>query len=679
MEEIKLEKTGKEKSSIYFIITACFSFILPLIIYALTTCPTLYTEDNGEFIAGAYTCGVLHPPGYPLYSIVGKVFSYIPLGSIAWRINFMSGFWAALAGLFLFLLIYRITRKTEISFVSAMLFCFSPDLWSQSVVAEVYTLNIFFLSVCLYLLCLWRDTDKNKYLYIFSFMYGLSLTNHHFMTLAGPFFLIFIIWTKWRVLKDLKLVLGCVGLFIVGLLPYLYLPIASKFNPALDWGNPETFKRFMLHIQRRMYNDVDIGRYGIDVKLQFIKQFLIQLKEQFWIPVVVIGVIGSLRSFIKDVKYAVLLLGIFIFNSIFLIIIQEHPYSIMRAEVMSVYYFPCYLIFACYIGYGLSYLWDISLKFFKNSSLWKWVLTIAILLLAVMQIGVNYYKNDLSRNYYVYDFLKSHMDLLERDAIVFVKGDHLAFGILYMQQVEEYRKDVKMYEFIGALSDEYLGEDFLFGTFTKEERENVRRKVYTEIIDENYGKRPIYFLYDFYLGPDSKYELVPFGLIFRVQKKGDKIEPSFDPLSKIKLHNLGDGVYKDFDIEKILSSYWDMLAIYYANQGNIEKTRECYDEVYKYKGANALANAGGFFLKIGDFDMAFKCFNKSIRLDPDYPLSYYNMAIGYDITDNKKEALKNYITFLTKTEGELLYTKSTKFAEKRIKILKKDLGIKDFK
>ncbi|MFH1453238.1 MAG: DUF2723 domain-containing protein [Armatimonadota bacterium] len=654
--------------TLYFKIIAVFSFLLPLIVYIFTLCPTTYSEDCGEFITGAYKLGVLHPPGYPLYSMLGKVFTFIPVGSIAWRVNFMSAFWAALAGLFLFLLIYRLTKKIEVSFASAMLFCFSPAFWSQSIVAEVYTLNIFFLSVCMYLLQIWRESDKNKYLYLFAFMYGLSLTNHHFMTLAAPFFIIFIIWTKWQVLKDLKLVLGCIGLFIAGLLPYLYLPIASKFNPVIDWGNPETLGRFLDHIQRKTYGDVALGRFGIDVKWMFIKGFLLEFLGQFGIVFIVIGMLGFIKMAFKDIKFTFMTFGIFIFNSILLIFIQEHPYSILRERTMTVYYFPCYLVFACYIGYGLSYIWNLLAKVIDKNKVFKVVVSVVVLLIAVIPIWHNYHQNNLSNNYFVYDYVKSSMDLMDRDAIIFAKGDAPVFSMFYLKYCENHRPDITIYENTGAITGEYLGEDMLFGALTELQQEERRRQVAEKIIDENYGKRPVYFNYDFYLGASSKYRLVPFGTVFKVVRKDEKVVDSFDPLTKIHIRNLyDDKMYKDYDTKRMYALYWDMMAFYYLRVGDKKKAEECYKQIYKYEDYCSLNNAAAFYINNQNPAEAVKYVDKGLSIDQTYFPLYFNKALVYELEGDSKGALKYYVLSLDKYKGDARYAKYVKLGKKRIK------------
>jgi hypothetical protein len=81
-----------EYRSILFYVTMGLSFIVSLFFYILTLAPTVTFEDSGELITAAYRLGIAHEPGYPLFTMLGKVFSCFPYGNVAWRLNFMSAF-----------------------------------------------------------------------------------------------------------------------------------------------------------------------------------------------------------------------------------------------------------------------------------------------------------------------------------------------------------------------------------------------------------------------------------------------------------------------------------------------------------------------------------------------------------------------------------------------------------
>src|SRR3989338_6090208 len=144
-------------------------------IYLLTLCPTVDVGDAGELIAAAYTLGIPHPPGYPLYCILGKLFTFIPIGSIAYRTNMMSAFFAAACAGTVYLILRLKEIRKAASAVSAFLLAFSSMFWSQAVISEVYAMNAFFVSATFFILALWEKTRKTKYLYLFSFFFGLGI------------------------------------------------------------------------------------------------------------------------------------------------------------------------------------------------------------------------------------------------------------------------------------------------------------------------------------------------------------------------------------------------------------------------------------------------------------------------------------------------------------------------
>ena len=88
------------------------AFIIPFIIYLVYLAPSIVGGDSGELITTAYLLGVPHPPGYPLYTILGKLFSLIPFYSVAWRVNLLSALLDAFCCLFVFLTPVSYTHLT---------------------------------------------------------------------------------------------------------------------------------------------------------------------------------------------------------------------------------------------------------------------------------------------------------------------------------------------------------------------------------------------------------------------------------------------------------------------------------------------------------------------------------------------------------------------------------------
>jgi tetratricopeptide (TPR) repeat protein len=186
--------------------------------YFYTLAPSVTLEDSGEFLTAAYNLGVPHPPGYPIWTILAWLWQLIiPFGNIAWRVNLMSAFFGGLAvGLTALLiskgghvmadkvgLLHRLESKKLVDLIvlvssvsAALLLAFTPVMWSQAVIAEVYTLNAFFLLTILLLLYRWSFNPERRWLlYLAAFVWGVGLTNHQtlvLLTIAFPAYVWFV-------------------------------------------------------------------------------------------------------------------------------------------------------------------------------------------------------------------------------------------------------------------------------------------------------------------------------------------------------------------------------------------------------------------------------------------------------------------------------------------------------
>ena len=150
-------------------------------LYVKTLAPTVSFFDSGELIAAAATLGVAHPPGYPLYVLLGWLFSHLPLGAAAYRLNLMSACFGALAALMAYSLTYLLlTERTRpashdgnpdpermlqpvFAMIAGLTFAYSLTHWRQSVVAEVYALNAFLCGLILVLLLVWRRSQEENH------------------------------------------------------------------------------------------------------------------------------------------------------------------------------------------------------------------------------------------------------------------------------------------------------------------------------------------------------------------------------------------------------------------------------------------------------------------------------------------------------------------------------------
>ncbi len=295
---------------------ALLASLLSFLLYAWTAAPSVTLLDSGEFLVAAMHLGVPHPTGYPLWTMLAWLFQLLPLGTPAWEIALFSGIaGAAASGLFAWLSSNMLRwffpeigslPRTVLSVAWALLFAWSEPMWSQAVIAEVYTLHA--LLVGLYLLCLYffiRSPEKEGWLPAAFFCAALAFSNHHLTLALIPlpflavlllrrdlfwdlllaaslssvlFYLLFAIlseenptlrtairwaWINFGVLvvfvfyRRFRVHWKLIGILpfaiALGLLPYAYMPLASETNPPMNWGYTRDKDGFFYSLNRTQY------------------------------------------------------------------------------------------------------------------------------------------------------------------------------------------------------------------------------------------------------------------------------------------------------------------------------------------------------------------------------------------------------------------------------------------
>ncbi len=189
----------------WHMIAAAFAFLVPLFVYVRTLTPTVPFWDSGEFIATSYILGLPHPPGNPVYTMLGRMMSLIPIGSVAWKVNFMSALASALAAFFTFLITVRSLRRwfadqpwtpsrqlaCEVGgLIAAFFVAFSNSFWDSAVEAEVYSLSSFLVVFSIWLAFNWwehlGETRNDRLLVLIVYVLSISSAVHLGTILVAP-------------------------------------------------------------------------------------------------------------------------------------------------------------------------------------------------------------------------------------------------------------------------------------------------------------------------------------------------------------------------------------------------------------------------------------------------------------------------------------------------------------
>ena len=269
-------------------LTALFIFLGATALYLFTLAPSITQQhfgvDSAELTATAHIMGVAHPPGYPTYLLLAKTFSLlVPWGDVAHRINVLSAVSGAGAAVLVYYISHLVIERTlrvsgatffrasAASIVAAASFAVSPLLWSQSVIAEVYSLNALFTGGVMLLALRWsNDPGAGSWpLIAAALLMGLGLGNH--LTLVFVALPVTYLMVLHR--RDLTLVLiaKLLGTFILGLSVYIYLPIRASENPGINWGNAANPEGFLWTVSATIYRGLAFGTALADLPRRLVE------------------------------------------------------------------------------------------------------------------------------------------------------------------------------------------------------------------------------------------------------------------------------------------------------------------------------------------------------------------------------------------------------------------------
>jgi len=224
--------------------------VFVFVLYQRTPAPTVLHYDRPLLLDSvmlqvqAIVLGIPGGTGSPSWAMLTHLFTYLPFGDLAYRTNLASAVYAAVAVLLICVAGLLLSRRVMAAAASALAFGLAGSFWSMAVITEIYDLNILLITLVLIPLLLWRERRRDRYLLLAAFLMGFALTNHLTSALVIPAGFLFVGLVDWHKLVDWRRALKGTGLFLLGITPYLYLPIRASMNPPLNEWDPTTFGRF---------------------------------------------------------------------------------------------------------------------------------------------------------------------------------------------------------------------------------------------------------------------------------------------------------------------------------------------------------------------------------------------------------------------------------------------------
>lgn len=423
------------------------------LVYLTTLAPTVATNDAGRFQVAAPILGTGHPTGYPTFIVLGKLFTYLPVGDIAYRMNLMAAVFGALAVALFFLVAREIGGRTLPSSGCALLFAFSATFWSQATLAEVYTMHATFVLGVTYLLLRWRAGSSAALLGA-ALLYGVSLGNNAGMVLLAPAFAVLLLAGRWR-----KLTAGLVGLAtleaLLGLSIYAYIPLRGFVGAWHNYGDP-------VHDWADVWALVSGARFqglmgGSPAELlNGTGRFLAGLMTQIASPVgYALGLILLAGGFFgaRALYFRDRMVGVALGLSLAITLLYAVSY---RIDDIAVYYIPVYLFLGLFFAVGVSHILEQ-----RSETALTGAFAALPLCLAVLALAFNHASVDRSDYYAERQRSEAIMARLPERAVLY--GKLPIVPLTYVKEVEGTREDVTLRWMDGGTQGRHMASDVSSG------------------------------------------------------------------------------------------------------------------------------------------------------------------------------------------------------------------------
>ena len=423
-----------------------------LAVYFRTLAPTVTLIDSGELALAARDLGVAHPPGTPLWVLLGHVAALVPWSNVAARVAASSAVFAALAAGLMVL----VAREALLSVferyrspdaiadtlrsiglaapaMAGLCFAFSRSLWSYATIVEVYTLNVLLILAILFLVLRWTRGAGDGWLYAAAVTFGLALGVHHVtVALTLPALAVLVYRSAGTgFFRSRRLLIAAAAATLALVAVYSYLPWAAARRPVFDWGNPSTLERIVWHITGRQYQSFfDTSSQAASREL---RTFLRLAARQFGPPfppvVLLLSVIGAAHLWRLDRRMALALALILGTNLAF-------GLAYVIGEDKDAYYLPSFVALALAAAFGAQVVLGKARRGARAAT------AAALLLLPALPLASGFPYCDHSRYFIAEDYVRNALGGVAPGGLLLTGDWQLYSPLLYSREVEDERRDV---------------------------------------------------------------------------------------------------------------------------------------------------------------------------------------------------------------------------------------------
>ncbi|MCI0596070.1 MAG: DUF2723 domain-containing protein [candidate division Zixibacteria bacterium] len=623
------------------------SFVLPLGVYFYTAAPGPFWEDSATFSMAAATLSIPHSPSFPLWVLIGKLFTWLIPQNPARATNLMCGFFGAVGVALFYLCVKKVLLRLNESFAGeenqgriysaptvaltalgiALVFAFSQTVWLQAVRAEVYSLQLVLtLSAMLIALSL-NETERPTKLFLFAaFLWGLSATVHPLLSISVlPGLLIMGCFKSANWKKELSKWGWVIGLIILAATVYLFLPIRSAQDPYLNWNQPDNWERFWAAVTRSESWPASVASTSFNVSYPNIMRLSVFLLSEYSIVFWALAISGvlALAHYLPRMG-----LGIFVLLlSNFLVTLWAEEFSPWNLDLLGYLSLGAALaVFSAAVGLLRAVAW-LSGRLPRLSSKVGWAAPTLALLIGFLTAEKNWAGADLHQSRWPQKIAEETLRSLPPNAVIVYSSDRLLTTALYQQGALGQRPDVAIVLTIVSIQP-LLAEqtrmrhpDLVIDSTSGGLKINTRlRRGFFAFCQKN--KRPIFTQLGHHIG-DSRY-FWPAGYLLQFLPK-----PVGPEVPKMVL----DFVRKTFTgSPDILSKESLQMEIYnwgaYLSKIGAPESNDLLKLAAEYDGENprTWVTLGKAYLFSRQFPLAETCFKLALSYDPYWGEAYFFLA-----------------------------------------------------
>jgi len=505
-----------------------------VVLYLSTQSQSIFGGDAGDLVTAAYTGGVAHPPGYPLYTFFGYLLSHIiPFGSVAWRVSLLSSLSIALALSILFVYIAFVTASSIAAFVAVLTLGTSYLYWLYAVVPEVFGLHIFFVAVQLLALLWWQKSHSAKAGLTFVALFVLSLSHHHIILFMLPAYIYALFNEKAHVLSFVsknKRAIMLTG--ALSLLPIAWFIFSIPHLAAYTWEDTLSVFNILKIISRAAYGSFTSAVVIVEKpisRLTDVYAYFTLLIEDITLPAFLLALTGGIYEFYQNKKRFVFHFLAFMFTGPIYIFyaayILSNSFTIATFERFSM---PSYVFVTIWVAFGVVALIKgfslliqrVRAKTDTSPSLNYIPMIFALcLIIPINLLFINYPKISVLKNDETAEKLAMNiLDTADKNAILLLTKDNEIFNVSYLHLVKGYRPDV------AVINKSHLFDARRFKNIEKQYPDlifpdKMDSEFDQKFIMSNAEKRPIYTNSSFPI--KEKYVWIREGLLYKLFSKED--------------------------------------------------------------------------------------------------------------------------------------------------------------